>query len=563
MDRHEGAGSTVERHWSRTATWWLLPMLALAVHGPSLSGAWVYDDWNNFDRNQALRTGDWVGLVTRPYYGHDTTYWRPVTSLLMAVGYLAGPLGMHAIAIALHVLTAGVLASIGRRLLGDPRLALCAALLFTLHPLQVESVAWASALPSVPCALFTLLTVRSVSIWSTGEGDRPPWPAAAWLLGALLSKEAGVAAVPLVIAIVFGAGCSRPRMARLAVSGLAILLAVLWFALHVAMAGYRPVLGDDAAWVAGTAHMWFGQIALLLVPWPLTPFRAHPSEIGGPLIDLAVVLALIACIAFACARWRRLAQRWQIAGALTALPLLLAAVTHAAVGPHPLTDRYMYGSLGGFALLVAALIGRRFVLLGALVLAYGGMTVAQVRVWQDDRAFVSHVCRHSPNDASVHVLAGNLALQSGDAAGRTTARREFETALGLWSERTDDFAERQRAAAIAGLAWCDFTDPARAAATLGPSLIERFRRAVNHHRRYVPAWVGLGVALNLNARFDEARMAFETALALDPMCPEAWFNLGRLQLDLGQCDAACESFRAAVRCKPDLEVAHELLARLR
>lgn len=560
---NNGARLVTKPHWSHTAIWWLVPVAVIAVYWPCLPGEWIYDDWTNFDRNQPVRDGDWSELITRPYYGHDTTYWRPITFLLMGIGYRAGPFGVHAIAIVVHILAAYVVGSIGRQLLGDRQLALFAALLFALHPVQIESVAWGSALPGVPCALFLLLTVRAVLRWSTGNGKRAPWSAALWLFCALLSKEAGVVAVPLVVVIVFGTGGLRSRAGKIAVSCAAVLLGVVWFASKVAVAGYRPVLGDDLSWVVGTAHMIFGQIAVLLVPWPLTPFRTHPNEVGGYLIGVLAVLTVVACIVLVFVVWRRLAVKWRIAGALTIAPLLLSAVAHEAVGPHPLADRYIYASVAGFVLLVVAAVGRRFVVLGALALAYGVITVMQAHVWHDNHAFVTHISKYSTGDPSVHVLAGNFALQSGGPEGLRDARREFRTALGQWTERTDDFTERQRAAAIAGLAWCDFNDPKLGAEVLGPELIERFRKAVSHHEEYVPAWVGLGIAYTLNGRLDEARAAFESALALDPMCPEAWFNLGRIQLKQRQYAEARKSLREALRSNPDLRVATELLARIR
>lgn len=558
-----GARSRAWPSSSRSEIGWLVPAAVLAVFWPSLFAGLVYDDWVNFHRNQALRDGDWLALVTRPYYGPDTTYWRPITSLSMGLAFLAGPFGVHLLAVLAHGLAACVVGAIGRRLLGDRHLALFAALLFALHPLQVESVAWASALPSVLSGLFLLLSIRGVLSWSVRNDAPPPWSAAAWLLCALLAKESGIVALPLLVVVAFGAGTLRPLAAKLAVAGAGVVLGAAWLAVHVAMVGWRPVFGDGLAWVANVAQMVVRQIALLLLPWPLTPFRAHPDDVGSTALDVVFVVAAAGCLLSAIVAWRRLAARWQIAGALMAAPLLLSAVAHEAVGPHPLTDRYLYASVGGFALLVVAAVGRRYVALGALAVAYGAVAFVQCRVWQDERTFVTHVVRHSPGDPSVHVLAGALALRAGDTEGLRQARHQYRVSLDLWPQRTDAFANRQRAAALAGLAWCDFHESGGGDSRIGPALVGRFRAALAVDDRYVPAWVGLGVAYGLNQRFQEAQAAFTSALAIDPLCPEAWFNLGRTQLDMGSAAEARESMRRALRCDPNLTAAADLLAELR
>ncbi|HEX5052823.1 MAG TPA: tetratricopeptide repeat protein, partial [Planctomycetota bacterium] len=557
-----GRGAVLRAESPRGPTWWAVPVAVFAVYWPCLFAGLVYDDWVNFDRNQPLRDGDWFALVTQPYYGPDTTYWRPITSLLMGLAYQAGPCGVHLLAIVLHVLAAYAVAAIARQLLGDARLALFAALLFALHPLQVESVAWASALPGVPSGLFLLLATRSVSSWANGSGRRLPWSAAAWLSCCLLAKESGVVALPLLAIVVSTAGGSRPRSAKFAVVGAVALVGAAWFAVHAAMVGWRPVLGDDGPWIAGAAQMTVRAVVLLFWPWPLTPFRAHPHAIGSASLDVVAVVVVAAGAVAAIVAWRRLAVRWRIAGALAVLPLLLSAVTYDAVGPHPLTDRYLYSAVGGFALLVTASIGRHFVALATLVAVCGASAFVQCHVWQDDSTFVAHVLELTPGDQSVHVLAGTNALRAGDATGLRRARCEFRAAIHLQPRVLDAFDRRQLAAALAGLAWCEVIDSDRGADRARCALAGRFRQALELDPLYVPAWVGLGVARGMSGQFEAALDAFARALAIDPLCPEAWFNLGRTQVDMGRRADARHSLRRALQCAPGLAAAAALMNEL-
>lgn len=544
-------------------TWWLVPVAVFTAYWPSLGAGLVYDDWINFDRNQALRDGDWWALMIRPYYGSDTTYWRPLTSLVMALAYQAGPAGVHALAMLCHTLAAIVVGLIARQLFGCAHIARFAALLFAVFPLQVESVAWASALPAVPAGLFVLLTLRSVLSWTNGNNGRWPWHSGVWLCLALACKESSVLAVPLLGVVVFATGGPRPLRAKWAAVGAATLLGAAWFVSHVAMVGYRPMLGHGLAWLAGAAQMVVRQVALLVWPWPLTPFRAPPHEVGGAWFDTAAIAAVLVAACFAGVYARRLTGRYRIAGALTTMPILFAAVTYDAVGPHPLADRHLYLSVAGLVLVIAAVLRRRLSVLTVLVAVCGAVSFGQCRVWHDDRTFVNHVLAIAPEDASVRVLAGELALRDGDDEGLQRARQHYHAALSLWAHRPGPFAGRQRAAALTGLAWCDFHDPTIAAEQLGAGLVARFREALAQDDDYVPAWVGCGVACGLDRRYDEAVTSLTIALAIDPYCPEAWFNLGRTQLLTGRDAQAVDSLQRALHCDPRLAAAAHLLASLR
>ena len=66
----------------------------------------------------------------------------------------------------------------------------------------------------------------------------------------------------------------------------------------------------------------------------------------------------------------------------------------------------------------------------------------------------------------------------------------------------------------------------------------------------------LGIALRQDAQYEAADRSFKRSLALDPLRPETWCNLGNLQLDRAQTDKAIVSFQRALELKPDFFEAH-------
>ena len=111
---------------------------------------------------------------------------------------------LHAVGLGSHLLATAVAFALARRLSGSRMVALFTAAIFGLHPAQVEAVAWISALNDPLFGLFALLAMLSFLKWRQ-EGSSGS-PIAAWLLfvPALLTKELGVAVLPLVAAIDLG-----------------------------------------------------------------------------------------------------------------------------------------------------------------------------------------------------------------------------------------------------------------------------------------------------------------------------------------------------------------------
>src|SRR5262245_49106299 len=230
-----------------------LPALVLLTYGCALFGTAVYDDVPNFERNEALRTNDLIAIVSAPFY-RDLHYWRPVTSIAMWLGYNFGLFGVHLLALLIHTGATIIAHRIARRVFADSGRALATAALFAVHPLQVESVAWASALSDALCSLWTLLCVEATLRWLAGTSR---WPLFASLCAclALLSKETG--SIAGLVAIVAGAclmGASFKSRWRVLVGSFVAATAFCLVLRTIMLGGIGSSSGpgvDPIAWVVG------------------------------------------------------------------------------------------------------------------------------------------------------------------------------------------------------------------------------------------------------------------------------------------------------------------------
>lgn len=144
------------RRWA----WALVLAVTVAVWAPTLTYGWVltWDDLALFVGNHMVREWNWSWMLRTQYYGH----WMPLTWISASATYaLAGynAAAWHAVNLALHAASAVLVFSIARRLVGSDLGAVAAALLFSVHPLRMESVAWITERKDVLMGVFFLWAV--------------------------------------------------------------------------------------------------------------------------------------------------------------------------------------------------------------------------------------------------------------------------------------------------------------------------------------------------------------------------------------------------------------------
>jgi tetratricopeptide (TPR) repeat protein len=537
----------------------LLVALGVLVWWPALLGQPVYDDAINFEQNRALRELDLPALLAEPFFREHLHYWRPLTSCAAAIAWRGGFACVHLLALLLHAVSVGLLLRIARELGAEPRAAQLAAALFLVSPVLVESLGFASALGDVlagACLLGAVacaLSPRAIGLVA----------AALLLLAALLAKETALAMVPVVLWVA-SRSHGRARAWWSCASVACVLLG--WWSLRTFVVGV-PLgpAGSSGAFdlgerALGAVEVLGRLLALTAWPWPATPFAEQGGGGAAWFVGLLLVVAAIVACRFASSA--RL--RWQLPTALLLVPVALPAALWPALGEFPVQERYLYVPAAGFALLVAPLLARRWWVGLAVVVVFGAFAHRQIGIWRSPRSFVEHGLATAPHLATVQVMAGDLWLRESREQGEAAvqqARVHYEAALRARFPAQPALASERRAGAFAGLGWCANSS----ASTVFPRDLERvlglFRQSLIEKQTAV-AHVGLGVALAQSRRFAEAEASLRAALRLDERLPEAWFNLGVLQLEVGDRDAARQSFAAALRCNPDLEAAREHWRRL-
>lgn len=417
------------------------------LRGPGSVAMETSVDWGT------LLTADFFGTAQRPT-GH-TAFWRPLVLASFRMEALLTGGDPAALAWLGHVLTmlchAGATLALWAllRALGlSPGTALVAAALFAVHPVHVESVAWASGRTD---SLPTLLAWGGLALW-LGRPDRarPGLWAGALFLAALLAKEPAVVLVACAPLLARARGLSWAAASAPAVAALlvALVLRATLFGLAPSVDG-SGFMGPDSP-----AERWFTWASILpdlvgLTLWPGPYSPVHPVaaatswDAPGVVAGLAVLTLVLWGAGLA---WTR---RWLpglFAGSLVGLTLLALAPwarfpTGYAEVAGPLYERYVYAMAAAPCVLLAW-AGRQLWIRRPLVapllavvlgLALGPVTAARTRAWSSDEAFARAGLAAIPHSADMWTHLGSAQLESlrihGDRAAGDAALVSFRQAL--------------------------------------------------------------------------------------------------------------------------------------
>ncbi len=457
-----------------------LVLAAFAAFGAAVTSSFHFDDYGIFSDPVATSPSGWWQV-----WGPLRT--RPLTYLSFWLNYQAGarePFGYHALNLALHIGVVLLLWELLRRIV-PPRAALIAALLFAIHPIQSEPVAYVFARAVLIAALFSLLSALA---WIQGR----PWLAVCFFALALLGKEEA-AAFPLALCLLDKARARQfkaPLVAMLALS-LAAGLHVMWVAKALGESVGSGAGVSPWAYLSQQGSVIVRYLRLVAVPWGFTVDpEIHPAWTDWVAWPLLAALLLIS--------WR--AKWWPF---VIAIVLLLPS---SSIFPAAdlAADRRMYLPMLAVAAGGGLLLNRlRWPWIAAIGVALIFLSAGRMRVWQTEQSLWEEAVHASPG-------AVRPKVQLARAVGGYRALDLLRQAQELAPEAPEVASEMGRIHLQAG-------DPDKALQEFGRALAlaPRDPRALNNR----------GAALLALGQKDAAMADFQRALEIDPCLFEARLNL--------------------------------------
>lgn len=502
------------QQWLREHRFFLLGWIAVAaLIAPALRFAFIsWDDEMLITLNPMLHAPLFTS-VWHAWTSYDPELYVPLTTmsyLFDRVLWGFSPMGFHATNLALHLLNVCLVYILLLRLPLQRSIATVAALLWAIHPLQVESIAWVSARKDLLAGAFAL----GSCLLFLHARQRGTYPVGSLLLFACgLLAKVSVAPLPMLLLL---KDLHQKRSWRIMSRSLLpfFLLAILFALIAVGGKAQHLEVLTFSETILLSVHALSFYVSKLLWPSPLSIAYPVTLPISGD--DPRIFLSIIALVVMVALLWQ-----WRRSGAWRAwtwygvwlLPSFLSfnRAGHLSYG----SDHYAYLALLGLIVfgvvcvhhLLRSTPGWRLPIAAAVLLCSSLLFSLRLPAWQTSETLYRSALAAFPNEAFLHY---NLGVD----LARTKRLAEAKEALVRATELDPGFSE---------------------------------------------AWSNLASVCSALEEWDDAWRAVEHAIRANPSNAHAYNMRGVLLLQEQEYRAAIADFKRAITLLPDFALAYRNL----
>jgi tetratricopeptide (TPR) repeat protein len=589
---------------------WILALILGATFltfANTLKNDFAYDDKTFILQNQLIRSssvGEAVSklplVLTKELWfyrvlqdrdpnkdtGPTTPYYRPTFSIFQMMCWLlfqAQPFGWHLMNILVHLLAVYFVFLIVEHISKDLKVSAIASLLFAIHPLRTESVAWICGISDPFLAAFLL---PSFYLYLRYREEGKPmllFYSLTLFLFAAFTKEPAVA-LPLFIGTYELLILNQDKPVRerikpaIKYSTYFLFVSTLYFLARYYALGFAvnntnfknyPPLG-----VLLTIPIVIWKYVLLLI-WPVDLSLFHATPIIRSPLNVEFIVPFVALIALALGLWRlrgstvaRFAILWF---AINLLPVLnLSAFAEDFL----VQERYVYIPSIGFSLLVALAIakapiekwlpvGRRVVAqtaaMALLVLLLAARSVAQNATWKDDKTLWNYGAEAASDQAMPHYILGHKLIDQGDYVRAAYHLEEFlklkpDNLIAISNLASTNLMRFQNVAA---------QNPGAADRALLDRALELCEKGLAKSGDSPALWDTLGTIYTFETglkNFDRAIACFQRGLSFSPDNAMITFHLGGTLMKKGDLENGVRLLQTALELDPRIVDAHKFLA---
>lgn len=572
----------------------LLVVATLAVYNPVNRNAFVnFDDDHYILNNPHVMSGLHADTIAWAFSHYYEANWHPLTWISHALDYSlfgANPAGHHYVNVLFHAINAVLLFILFQEATGFTWRSLMVAALFTLHPINVESVAWASERKNTLSMMFLLLAMWAYTRYTRKPNLKTYLLVAAMFFCGLMSKPQ-VITLPFVLLLWDYWPLGRYEASGRAAKARALVIEKLPLFALSAVSAVITIQAQKAGGAIHSAILYPFSLRLenavvsyarymgkALWPTQLSPLYPHPLDLLRTWQVIASSILLIAMTALVIANRRR---GYLLTGWLWFLGTLVPMIGIIQVGEQAMADRYAYLPLIGLFFMIcwgiadwaeSRKVSVSWLAVPALVvlLSMSVLTYRQILVWRDSETLWSYALQiaNAPN-YKAHL---NLAIAY-DQQGR------FEDAVGQFQQSIDPHDDDPKI--HLGLGIYDLkhgfaqqaidednatmrltSDPALKAdalSNLGAAhrslkdygkAQQDFTAALQFDSNKPMALIGLGLLAQKNSQFIQAEQYYARAMAAEPTAV-GYLLLSQVTEKAGHLDQSQVAYRRAKELSPD------------
>jgi tetratricopeptide (TPR) repeat protein len=573
-----------------------LVVSTLIAYEPMRHNGFVnYDDDRYITRNPEIKDGiRWRTLgraFTQPHY----YMWHPlttITNMLDCQFFGLNPFWHHLVSLIFHIANALLLFWILAEMTGATWASAFVAAVFALHPIQVESVAWAAERKTVLGGLFWLLTMLAY-IWYTKRPRTGRYILLFLVYGLCIMTKPTVVTLPLALLLLdywplgrlnlgsHPAGKTVP-VGRLLIEKvpLLVLSAILGVATFIAQrSGGALATLENISLDYRISNMFISYINYIgKLIWPSRLAVLYPLLHANLIKSAAVVCTLLFVLISVLSIYIGRRRKYAAFGWLWYVGTLVPVIGLVQSGAQAMANRYMYIPMLGLLMIVAwagkDLVASRprlkvimAVLAGVMLSSAIILTRMQVRLWQNDMTLFEHTLKVTRNNSIAENCYGYALVEEGRLneavlhlnnalrinPAYTDARKNLANILlkqGKLNEAIACFNELiKRGKETAEVHY--FLALALGMQKKYDESIKHLTEVLRQDPKFPDAHNKMGAALLATGRTDEAITYLNEALRINADQVEAYINLGKAYSQLGKYERAIENWTKAVELKPD------------
>ena len=604
----------------------IIPILGFIVYANSLQSDFIWDDINLIRNNKFIK--DWknpVDIFTEDIgEGTDSPYYfyRPLQILTYRIDYSlwgSETFGFHLTNTILHILMALCIYWLLLLLFNDRLLALFTSILYIVHPVHTEAIAYLSGRTDPLGGCFLLLSfIFYIKYHELKKKSYFAIMAISYVI-ALLSRENSLI-LPLLLLCYHYPFKKRIKI----IPYLTIwLITAAYIVIRVTILSHIvAVLEKDAAFtlierLPGTFNAIINYVRLLILPYDL---HMEYGIVRFSFLNIKTIAGIIVTIALIISALKSRKRYPLLSFALLWFFITLLLVLNIYPINAYMAEHWLYLPAIGFFLLLAKglcdlyrkdkLRKTAIFLLAIITIGLSYLTIEQNKVWTDSFTFFDYTVKYAPTSWRVYEHLGN-AFSIDD--NHDEAIDAYTRAVYFNPDHIDGYYnianELKKAGkyndAVAFYKMAIDKDPEQADAYINlantylrfgnaPLAIEMYQKAlnidsenadtyfnlgnayiaihdtekaiINYNKTlqfdptYTDAYNNLGNTYKLKGDLNKATTQYKKAIVTDPAYARSYFNLGDIYRNTGKENEALEMFQKTVSLEPDYTKAHYLLA---
>jgi tetratricopeptide (TPR) repeat protein len=553
-------------YWKQRAVLFVIILLTCIALLPALKNSFVWDDDIYIVKNNLITDISWKG-IKEMFTDFSSDNYGPVTVFINAVQYnIAGldPAVFHLGSLIFHILNVILVFWFVRKLSHRWELAAIVALLFGIHPTQVESIAWASGGSTLYSGTFRLASLLAYLYYLKDTRIKYLAMASFFFLLAMLSKAVAVEMPLLFLLMDYIKGrkiTGKVLLEKLPLFALSVAFGILAFILKNQDGSVSTALPSFPIRIVVACYGFVMYIARLVFPVHLSAFYPYPSFVNGAIPFQFYLYALLALVILAGAFYTLRYTKEIIFGmgffALTIFLLLQLMPTGGAV----MADRYSYlSSIGIFYMAGEGLLwlwNRQWKIPAVAILTvftvfYSVKTYSRCTVWNNAMTLWSDVITQEPEVPMAYYNRGIFFMKQ---------RQDNEHALADYSKAIElkpDYAEAYNNRGVILMnekRYNEALDDYRKALDLkerqkGKKLFQSLDTdEINEN--YAHTYNFRGILYFKEHKYDEAIADYTKAIELKPEFANAYYNRGVTFYLQNKFEEAISDYSKAISLKAD------------